>query len=106
VLGRELGQLMHACVTGGEQRADHGTTFVRDEIAVGSRDFLDQTVRPELARFLDIAFGSASELEYLVHLCGELELLKKILLAMGLPADSPQPTPSRWATQQQLFDAA
>jgi four helix bundle protein len=31
----------------------------------------------ELARFLDIAFGSASELEYLVHLCGELELLKK-----------------------------
>jgi four helix bundle protein len=30
----------------------------------------------EFARFLDIAFGSASEVEYLVHLCGELELLQ------------------------------
>ena len=30
----------------------------------------------DFARFLDIAFGSASELEYLVHLCRELDLLK------------------------------
>jgi len=30
----------------------------------------------EFARFLDIAFGSASELEYLVQLCRDLELLK------------------------------
>ena len=29
---------------------------------------------PEFARFLDIAFGSASELEYLIQLCRELEL--------------------------------
>jgi four helix bundle protein len=36
----------------------------------------------ELARFLDIAFGSASELEYLVQLCRELEILK--------PESSPQ----------------
>ena len=56
VLGRELGELMHACVTGGEQRADHGATFVRDELAVGSRDFLDQTVRPEHAE-LEIVLG-------------------------------------------------
>jgi four helix bundle protein len=31
----------------------------------------------EFARFLDIAFGSASELEYLVQLCRDLELLKQ-----------------------------
>ena len=30
----------------------------------------------DFARFLDIAFGSASELEYLIQLCGELELMK------------------------------
>jgi four helix bundle protein len=30
----------------------------------------------ELARFMDIAFGSASELEYLIFFSGELELLK------------------------------
>ena len=31
----------------------------------------------EFARFLDIALGSASELEYLVLLSGELELLRQ-----------------------------
>jgi hypothetical protein len=34
------------------------------------------------------------------------DAIRKILTAVGLPADSPQPAPARWSIQQDLFDAA
>jgi hypothetical protein len=32
--------------------------------------------------------------------------IKKILTSVGMPADSPEPAPSRWPAQGELFDAA
>ena len=34
------------------------------------------------------------------------DAIRKILKAVGMPADWPQPAPSRWARQEELFAVA
>ncbi len=47
ILGRDFGQVVYICLSGGKQGGNGRAGFLSQPIAVGSADFLDQTMCSE-----------------------------------------------------------